>query len=388
MLNPLLERPTPDFAELERILRGEEEPGRVHLVELGIDQEILEAISERFLGQAWVFPPASAARAFGVQVGEGENSFTQSEEPHLRRLVDMYHRLGYDCVSTWPIFTHHPPLAYRLRTDDTAEVPHEQRRWVDEHRGLISSWEDFERFPWDEIVADTGACQFVAQCLPAGMKIAAKAVLYEHVMENLLGYEGLFYLLHDDPKLVEQVFAHWGQKVYEYYEAVIGMDAVGAIFHADDLGFKTSTMLPPDALRKYVFPWFRQYAALAHAHGKTYWYHCCGNVYSSGVIEDLIDYVQIDALHSFQDVILPVADFRRRYGDRVAALGGADVDKMARMAGTGLREYVRGILDGCMPGGRFAMGSGNSVTNYVPVENYCLMLEECRRWQPSAERIY
>ena len=109
------------------------------------------------------------------------------------------------------------------------------------------------------------------------------------------------------------------------------------------------------------------------------WYHCCGNIYSGEVIEDLID-VGFDALHSYQDVILPVNDFKDRYGHRIATLGGADVDKLARLDEARVREYVRDILDHCMPGGRFAMGSANSVTRYIPMENYCAMLDECRRW--------
>lgn len=33
-----------------------------------------------------------------------------------------------------------------------------------------------------------------------------------------------------------------------------------------------------------------------------------------------------------------------------------------------------------MPG-RFALGSGNSLTNYIKVDNYIAMLDEGRRWQ-------
>jgi uroporphyrinogen decarboxylase len=216
------------------------------------------------------------------------------------------------------------------------------------------------------------------------MKMTVITTLFEHVLENLLGYEGLFYMLHDDPELVARVFARWGHKVYDFYRSVVGMEQVGAIFHADDLGFNTSTLLSPRALRQYVFPWLKQYAALAHEHGKTFWYHCCGNVYSAGVIEDLVDDVRIDAFHSFQDVILPVADFKVRYGHRVSALGGVDMDKLARLDPADLRDYVRGILARCAPGGRFALGSGNTVANYVPLRNYCLMLEESRRWRPPA----
>jgi uroporphyrinogen decarboxylase len=37
-----------------------------------------------------------------------------------------------------------------------------------------------------------------------------------------------------------------------------------------------------------------------------------------------------------------------------------------------------------MAGGRFALGSGNSLANYVPLQNYFILLEESRRWQLSA----
>lgn len=33
-----------------------------------------------------------------------------------------------------------------------------------------------------------------------------------------------------------------------------------------------------------------------------------------------------------------------------------------------------------MPGGRYALGSGNSVANYVPVQNYLAMLDEGYHW--------
>lgn len=33
----------------------------------------------------------------------------------------------------------------------------------------------------------------------------------------------------------------------------------------------------------------------------------------------------------------------------------------------------------CAPGGRFALGAGNSIPSYIPVENYLIMLDEVRR---------
>ena len=33
-----------------------------------------------------------------------------------------------------------------------------------------------------------------------------------------------------------------------------------------------------------------------------------------------------------------------------------------------------------MPGGGYCLGSGNSVTNYIPVDNYLIMMDEGRRY--------
>jgi uroporphyrinogen decarboxylase len=253
---------------------------------------------------------------------------------------------------------------------------------VEESTGLISSWEAFERFPWDEIVPDYEPYELVARCLPEGMKVVVEANFSQVVFDILLGFEGVAYMLYDEPELVAQVFARWGQEAYDLYASVVGMAEVGALFHADDLGYNTATFLAPALLRQHIFPWLKRYAALAHDHGKMFWLHCCGNLYSGDVIEDLIEEVQIDALHSFQDVILPVTAFQAAYGDRVATLGGVDMDALARMDEPDLRRYVRDILARCMPGGRYALGSGNTLANYIPLRNYAAMLDEGRRWQP------
>ena len=66
----------------------------------------------------------------------------------------------------------------------------------------------------------------------------------------------------------------------------------------------------------------------------------------------------------------------RLYGEKIAILGGVDVDKLARYEHKKLRKYVRNIIEQCSPQGKFAIGSGNSVPNYIPLENYFIMVEE------------
>jgi len=40
-----------------------------------------------------------------------------------------------------------------------------------------------------------------------------------------------------------------------------------------------------------------------------------------------------------------------------------------------VREYVDHILEICKPGGGYCLGSGNTVANYVPLENYLTMID-------------
>jgi uroporphyrinogen decarboxylase len=60
-------------------------------------------------------------------------------------------------------------------------------------------------------------------------------------------------------------------------------------------------------------------------------------------------------------------------------LGGIDVDVLARKEVPEAIEYVRSVMVECLPGGSWALGSGNSIPNYVKVENYLAMLNEGAR---------
>ncbi len=45
-----------------------------------------------------------------------------------------------------------------------------------------------------------------------------------------------------------------------------------------------------------------------------------------------------------------------------------------------VRSYTRRLLEECMPGGGYALGSKNSIADYVKADNYMAMLEEGLRW--------
>jgi len=191
------------------------------------------------------------------------------ERSYYRQYIDFYYRTGYDFFpDARPYRYMNAMMMPKTRVaKDTAPLPRKGgyydggmetgfREWADEGVGVIASWKDFETFPWDRmrLHLDTHY-DFLSKTVPHGMKAMAFGSLYEPVLERLLGFEGLFYLLYDDPELVKQVTERWARILGDFYEDAIERDVVGGIFHGDDLGYKTGTMVSPSVLRKMFLPW-------------------------------------------------------------------------------------------------------------------------------------
>jgi uroporphyrinogen decarboxylase len=117
---------------------------------------------------------------------------------------------------------------------------------------------------------------------------------------------------------------------------------------------------------------------IARSKGKPYLLHSCGKL--DEIMDDLIDDVGIDGKHSFEDAILPVTQAKGLYGGRIALLGGIDMDFLCRSGEQDIRRRVADTLDVCMKGGGYCLGTGNTVANYVPLDNFLAMLDEGRRY--------
>ncbi|RLF03189.1 MAG: uroporphyrinogen-III decarboxylase-like protein, partial [Thermoprotei archaeon] len=270
-----------------------------------------------------------------------------------------------------------------LTADDTAPLRRPKRVWQDEHRGVIEDREDFDEYPWPDLAElqeeymllyDAGRKE-----LPEGMMIVplTPGGVLENVMW-LMGTVPFARALYRDPGLVRRMFERVGEVLAFYCDLCSECEMVGAMTMGDDMGYKSGPMISPRHLREYVFPWHKRCVESVHRHGKPFILHSCGNLKT--VMEDLIEHVGIDAKHSFEDESYPVTEYKELYGDRIAILGGVDMDKLSRMPASQFAEYVREIIRRCAPGGGYALGCGNSVANYIEIENYLLMLEIGRKY--------
>jgi uroporphyrinogen decarboxylase len=203
--------------------------------------------------------------------------------------------------------------------------------------------------------------------------IAQTGGIFERA-ESLCGYPALCYLLADDRRLVGDIFSRIGEFYTPMYRAMARHERVGAVVISDDLGFRSQTLISPADIREFVFPWYRQLVAAIHDAGKPCILHSCGQL--DAIMDELIADIGIDAKHSYEDAILPVEEAKRRYGDRIAILGGFDVDRLCRSTPEAIRRHTRHLVTDLGRQGGYALGSGNSIAAFVPVDHYLTMLDE------------
>ena len=232
----------------------------------------------------------------------------------------------------------------------------------------------FDEFPWCEPEDfDDSHLDSLADYMPEHMKflIGGPCGILEIAIQ-LMGYERLCYLLYDDPKLLDRVFTAVGDRFLKYYRGALRHESVGAIIYNDDWGFNTGPMISPEDIKRLVFPWVRQIVAEAHEAGIPAIIHSCGNLYGP-VMEGIIEDLNFDAKHSYQDIILPVEDAYEQLHERIAVLGGLDVDYLMSSSPEEIERRGRALIERSAERGAYALGSGNSITKSLPRESFDAM---------------
>ena len=328
-----------DFSQLEKVFRCEK-PDRPVLFEYFTNAHLISLVNGR------PFPG------------------NEQPEAQIREIIRFFHSTGFD----------HATIPARYFTDfgfQTGTVTRKSTVSLNEP-ALITDRQSFDTYPWpDPGRINTRLLDNLAGEVPEGMKliVAGPGGLLENVI-NLVGFERLCFMILEDEELASDIFEAVGSRLCSFYEVCSRPETVGALIVNDDWGFKTQTMLSPDMLRRLVFPWTTRMTGAIHRNGRYAILHSCGN--TREIMEDIINDLRFDAKHSFEDTILPVEDAYRQLHPRISILGGIDMDLLARGKPEKISERCMNILK--MTGSKgYALGSGNSIPEYIPPENFFAM---------------
>lgn len=282
---------------------------------------------------------------------------------YLRLVVDAMAAAGYDYATSYG-----SDFAF-------TKVDREKAETVSLNgQAVITDWESFEKYKWpDARNFDYSRLEKIKPYMPEGMKLMVMGP--GGVLENVMaitGYDNLCIMLFEEPELVQALFDKVGEGLLRYYENAVDADTVGFLCSNDDWGFNTQTFLSPADMRKYVFPWHKKIVELAHKHGKPCILHSCG--YFGDIIDDVIDDMKFDGRHSYEDTILPVEKAYEQIGDRIVVMGGIDMNFLVTRTPEEVYVRARAMLERTAERGNYLLGSGNSIPEYVPVENYLAMI--------------
>jgi uroporphyrinogen decarboxylase len=373
----MLERPfkeRPDFEHLRRVLMREAGDQPVPLLELAADPEIMSEVT------GIPYPAGRAREILSDPARAAGGSDAEAAELGIALMnlsLEFSKVLGLDYATMIPIV---PLLRTRAQLAETGRGRERTlRSWQDLHEGVITNRKDYEAYRWPSLEEISIApVEYAATRMPQGMKVMLVYVGVFEDLKQLMGFEALAYATADDPGLVDDIL----EQLTRIAEYTVGLaaahPATGAVFYAEDMGFNSGTLLSPAFMKEHVTPRHKRIADACHQHGKPFLLHSCGNVIA--LMDDLIDGVGIDAKHSFEDKILPVEQWYERWGDRIAIIGGVDMDLLGRGSEEQVRARTRQILEACAPRGGYCMGTGNTAANYVKLENYYAMIDETRRW--------
>ncbi len=337
-----------DFARVRQSLMLTGTPDRVPLWELHVDREVKEAFLGRRLeteadeARFWIeagydFVPVSAGLLAVAGVLSGEASTVKS------------HR-------------------YSVYTEAEREVT-----WAAEGEGVIRSFADLERFPWptpDQLSLEH--VERLVACLPPTMGVIVVIGKIFTPTWMLMGFEGFARACAFNPDLVAAVFARIGQLQFDCCLRAMRIPGVVALWMSDDLAYGQGMLVNPRLLREHLFPWYRKLGEIMREAEMPYAFHSDGNLWP--VMDDLLA-CHFNALHPIEPKAMDSRELKAKLGDRLCLTGNIELDRLSRGTPEEIRELTRRNIEDLGAHGGYCVGSSNSVTYYVPLENYLAMIE-------------
>jgi uroporphyrinogen decarboxylase len=307
----------------------------------------------------------------GKKFAELYNGNYRDKQEFFRHYCDFFREAGYDAVSFECC---------------TGEVMPGSGALGKHKEGVIKTRSDFDAYPWDAIPdmyfeRYRDFFRALGEAMPPGMKsIGGVGNGIFECVQDVVGFQNLCYIKADDEDLYTALFAKVGDMLALIWERFLR--EFGSLYcvcrFGDDLGYKSNTLLSAEDIRKLIIPQYRRIVDLVHAQGKPFLLHSCGCIFD--VMDDIISNAKIDAKHSNEDVISPYSRWINDYGDRIGNFGGLDTDVLCDSSSVDVVSYTANVYQLCEKKGRgIAIGSGNSIPDYVSPARYGQMLDTIRK---------
>jgi len=153
---------------------------------------------------------------------------------------------------------------------------------------------------------------------------------------------------------------------------------VDAVWPSDDIAHIDGPLILPRDLKEFFFPWLKQVGELAKSHGLPVIYHTDGDL--TQIMGEIIG-CHVDAIHPIEPKAMDIAKVKERWGHKLALIGNIDLGYTLTLGSVeDVIKEVKEKISQVAPGGGYAVGTSNTVTHYVKLENYQAMINATKKF--------
>jgi len=351
----------PDF---ERFLTfvNLEEPDRVPLAELLADIDIMKAMLNKEI----------------LELEDYIKFYMKAGIDYVRVLADN-RELFYGIVTL-------PKMEKRYRYSLYSEEA--TRSWAPEHEGPIRTEEDLERIlSFDPSIIHASTAEKLRRILDKKYPKMGLMAGFGDVFTTtwmMRGFTNFCRDLYANRRLIRKIY----EKVSEaaLHELKVLIEAgVDAVWPSDDIAHIDGPLISPRDLREFFFPWLMEVGRIAKKNSLPVIYHSDGDL---RLLMDDIIRCRVDAIHPIEPKAMDIVEVKERWGDKLAIIGNIDLGyTLTRGTIEDVVKEVKERIKQLAPGGGYAVGTSNTVTHYVKLENYKAMIETTKRWGRYPIRI-
>ncbi len=204
-----------------------------------------------------------------------------------------------------------------------------------------------------------------------------------HDAIDLVGMEGLYYLMYDDPDAATFLFG----KVMDFYigssERIFeeAADLIDIFFIGNDFGSTMGPLFGPELYERFFSPAIRRLSGLGHARGLKVMLHCCGGYRP---LMPLMIRDGLDGFHALQPNCagMDPATLKRELGGQVLLNGAIDTQTVLLEGDPALaRTETLRTISIMAPGGGYVAGPSHDwLLEETPLDNVLALYDAVAEW--------
>ena len=305
---------------------------------------------------------------------EAKEAFLEKPINDIKTEVEFWYKAGFDFVPL-PAGLIEPAQSIGKTTFSKDEQKKDAvRQWADEKQGLITTNADLEKYDWPSPNEYSLEKYYEAQkSLPKGMKLCIIMGKIYTPAWMLMGAECFYLSIRKKSPLVEKLLQRIGSIQFAIYEKILKNVDIGGVFSSDDIAHNAGLFVSPEFLRKNVFPWYKKIGDICRE--KNIFYVCHSDGKMTDILDELLE-LGFNGFHPIQPNVMDIRGLKEKYRKRLCLLGNVDLEfPLSTGTPDDVREHVKKLIKDVAPGGGFLLSSSNSITSFVPTENFKAMIE-------------